>query len=317
MADRVEWMIYGANGYTGHLVAVEAKRRGLLPVLAGRRAGPIETLAAELHLPARVFDLGDARSAAAAVADMAVVAHCAGPFAATSAQMIDACLTSRTHYLDITGELEVFFATQRRHADAQATGIVICPGVGFDVIPTDCLAAVLKEALPDATHLILAFDARAHMSPGTARTMAESFRLGRRGGRVRRNGVIEEVPLAHSRRRVDFAGGSAMTVAIAWGDLATAYVSTGIPNIEIYATMPLAAVIASRALKLGTALARMGTRSGASAPARGPQHGTLRGGAAHGAIPFLGRGAQFGGRAPHGAAGDRQWLPPNTKLHGP
>jgi short subunit dehydrogenase-like uncharacterized protein len=162
MADRVEWMIYGANGYTGHLLAVEASRRGLRPVLASRRAGPIETLAAELSLPARVFDLGDARSAAAAVVDMAVVAHCAGPFAATSVQMIEACLTSRTHYLDITGELDVFLAAHRRHADAQATGIVICPGVGFDVIPTDCLAAVLKEALPDATHLILAFDARHH-----------------------------------------------------------------------------------------------------------------------------------------------------------
>ena len=225
MADRVEWMIYGANGYTGHLVAVEARRQGLHPVLAGRRSGPIETLAAELSLPARVFDLGDAQSATAALVDMAVVAHCAGPFAATSAQMIDACLTSRTHYLDITGELDVFLAAQRRDADAQAAGIVICPGVGFDVIPTDCLASVLNEALPDATQLILAFDAGAHVSPGTARTMAESFRLGRRGGRVRRNGVIEEVPLAHSRRSIEFAGGSAMTVAIAWGDLRSDWVA--------------------------------------------------------------------------------------------
>ena len=248
MADRVEWMIYGANGYTGHLVAVEARRQGLRPVLAGRRAGPIETLAAELGLPSRIFDLGDARSAAAALADMAVVAHCAGPFAATSAAMIDACLASRTHYLDITGELDVFLAAQHRHADAQAAGIVICPGVGFDVIPTDCLAAVLKAALPDATHLVLAFDARTHVSPGTARTMVDSFRRGRIGGRVRRNGVIEEMPLAHRRRSVDFTGGAAMTVAIAWGDLATAYVSTGIPNIETYASMPRAMAIPGRAL---------------------------------------------------------------------
>jgi short subunit dehydrogenase-like uncharacterized protein len=248
VADHAKWMIYGANGYTGHLVALEAKRQSLYPVLAGRRAGPIETLAEDLGLHARVFDLGDARAAAAALADIAVVAHCAGPFSATSAQMIDACLSSGTHYLDITGELDVFLAAQRRHADAQAAGIVTCPGVGFDVIPTDCLAAVLKEGLPDATHLVLAFDARAHISPGTARTMAETFRRGRRGGRLRRNGVIEEVPLAHNRRSVDFTGGSAMTVAIPWGDLATAYVSTGIPNIETYASMPPAAAIASRAL---------------------------------------------------------------------
>jgi short subunit dehydrogenase-like uncharacterized protein len=125
---------------------------------------------------------------------------------------------------------------------------VICPGVGFDVIPTDCLAAVLKEALPDASHLVLAFDAHSHVSPGTPRTMAESFRLGRRGCRVRRNGMIEEVPIAHRRRPIDFAGGSAMTVAIPWGDLATAYFSAGIPNIETYASMSLAAAIASRAL---------------------------------------------------------------------
>jgi len=248
MADFARWMIYGANGYTGRLVAVEAKRRGLQPVLAGRRAGPIETLAAELGLPSRVFDLGDARAASAALSEVAVVAHCAGPFSATSAPMIDACLSSGTHYLDITGELDVFLAAQRRHADAQAANIVICPGVGFDVIPTDCIAALLKETLPDATHLVLAFDARAQVSPGTARTIAESFRIGRRGGRVRRNGVIEEVPIAHSRRRVDFTGGSAMTVAVAWGDLATAYVSTRIPDIEVYAGMPPAAAIASRAL---------------------------------------------------------------------
>jgi short subunit dehydrogenase-like uncharacterized protein len=248
MSGRTEWMIYGANGYSGHLVAAEARRRGLNPVVAGRRAGPIENLAAELGLPMRVFGLDDAPVAAAAIADIAVVANCAGPFAATSAPMIDACLRSRAHYLDITGEIEVFVAAQRRHADAQAAGIVICPGVGFDVIPTDCMAAVLKEALPNATHLVLAFEARGPMSPGTARTMALSLRLGQHGGRVRRNRVIEEVPLAQSWRRIDFAGGSATAIAIPWGDLATAWFSTGIPNIETYAVVPRAAAIASRAL---------------------------------------------------------------------
>ena len=204
MANHAKWMIYGANGYTGHLIAVEAKRRGLKPVLAGRSADPIHKLAAELGLPAQIFDLSDIVSSTAALSDIAVVANCAGPFTATSGPMIEACLKNRTHYLDITGEIEVFVAAQRRQEDAKSAGVVICPGVGFDVIPTDCIAAVLKEALPDATHLVLAFDAGGPMSPGTARTMAESLRLGQRGGRVRRNGMIEEVPLAHSWRRVDF-----------------------------------------------------------------------------------------------------------------
>ena len=222
MANHAKWMIYGANGYTGHLIAVEAKRRGLKPVLAGRSADPIHRLAAELGLPAQIFDLSDIVSSTAALSEIAVVANCAGPFTATSGPMIEACLKSRTHYLDITGEIEVFFAAQRRQEDAKSAGVLICPGVGFDVIPTDCIAAVLKEALPDATHLVLAFDAGGPMSPGTARTMAESLRLGQRGGRVRRNGMIEEVPLAHSWRRVDFEGGAATAIAIAWGDIATA-----------------------------------------------------------------------------------------------
>ena len=128
MVNRAEWMIYGANGYTGRLVAAEAKRRGLNPLLAGRRAGPIEKLATELGLRAPVFDL---QSATAALADIAVVANCAGPFAATSAPMIDACLNSQTHYLDITGEIDVFLAAQRRHVEAKTAGIVICPRRGL------------------------------------------------------------------------------------------------------------------------------------------------------------------------------------------
>src|SRR5262250_996795 len=114
MSGHTEWMIYGANGYTGRLVAAEARRRDLKPVLAGRRAGPVEKLGAELGLPVRVFGLDDVTMAAAAIADMAVVANCAGPFAVTSAPMIDACLTSRAHYVDITGEIDVFLAGQRR-----------------------------------------------------------------------------------------------------------------------------------------------------------------------------------------------------------
>ncbi len=122
-------MIYGANGYTGRLVAAEARRRGLKPVLAGRRAGPIEKLAAELGLPMRVFGLGDAPAAGAAIANMAVVANCAGPFAATSTPMIDACLTSRSHYLDIIGEIDVFLATATRMRKPPESSFVLASGL--------------------------------------------------------------------------------------------------------------------------------------------------------------------------------------------
>ena len=103
------WMVYGANGYTGELIAREAARRGLKPILAGRSPGKIAPLASELGLEARVFDLGDvAPQTAAALEGVSLVLHCAGPFSATSAPMIAACLRAHAHYFDITGEISVF-----------------------------------------------------------------------------------------------------------------------------------------------------------------------------------------------------------------
>jgi short subunit dehydrogenase-like uncharacterized protein len=173
-------MIYGATGYTGRLVTDRAVARGLRPILAGRSPA-VEALAARHGLPSRVFDLRDPQTVREAVAGCGVVAHCAGPFSATSDPMVDACLAAGTDYVDITGEIEVFEAAQRRDADARATGVVLCPGVGFDVMPTHCIAATLAEALPGATHLALGFETAGGMSAGTAKTTIEGLP---RGGRV-------------------------------------------------------------------------------------------------------------------------------------
>src|SRR3546814_17052749 len=99
-----------------------------------------------------------------------LVLHCAGPFSATSAPMIEACLQAKAHYLDITGEISVFEHAQTQDARAKAAGIVVCPGVGFDVIPTDCVAAALQAALPAATQLALGSDSPSAFSPATAQT---------------------------------------------------------------------------------------------------------------------------------------------------
>lgn len=238
-------MIYGANGYTGRLVAREAKRQGHAPILAGRSKGPVKALADELGLQWRAFDLARASSARRALADVAIVAHCAGPFSATARPMIDACLATGTHYTDITGEIAVFVDAHRRHSSAKAAGVVLCPGVGFDVIPTDCIAACLKDALPDATHLALAFKGLRDTSPGTARTTVEGLRA---GGRVRSGGRIVDVPLAFRTRMIDFGDGPKSAVTIPWGDVATAFFSTGIPNIEVY--IPASAKGANRMRRL-------------------------------------------------------------------
>lgn len=225
------WLIYGANGYTGELIAREAVKQGFIPTLAGRNIDKIIPLANELGLKATAFPLDKADAIATHLDGYQLILNCAGPFSATAEPMIHACLQAGAHYLDITGEIAVFELAQSLNKPAQAKGIVLCPGVGFDVIPTDCVAAALKEALPDATHLALGFDSRSGFSPGTAKTSIEGLA---QGGKVRENGVIKNVPLAYGIRRIDFGNGEKDAMTIPWGDISTAYHSTGIANIEVY-----------------------------------------------------------------------------------
>ncbi|MET0593209.1 MAG: saccharopine dehydrogenase NADP-binding domain-containing protein [Polyangiaceae bacterium] len=227
----MKWLIYGANGYTGELIAREAKKRGLSPVLGGRSADKVGKLATELGFEQRVFPIDDGASMAAHLDGIGLVLHCAGPFSATSAPMIDACIRAKAHYLDITGEIAVFEHAQTKSAAAKTAGVVVCPGVGFDVIPTDCVAAALKEALPDATHLALGFDSNSVLSAGTAKTTVEGIP---QGGKVRRNGKIVDVPHAHATRRIDFGKGEKLAMSVPWGDVSTAFYTTGVPDIEVF-----------------------------------------------------------------------------------
>jgi short subunit dehydrogenase-like uncharacterized protein len=223
--------IYGANGYTGRLIARAAAERGLAPVLAGRSREAIAEIASELGCDARIFDLGNPERIAGELSGCGVVIHCAGPFSATASPMIAACLAARIHYTDITGEIEVFEHAFAEDAAARATGVVVCPGTGFDVVPTDCLAATLAAALPDATRLALGFDSRSALSRGTAATSVEG--LGH-GSCVREGGVLRRIPLGSRSRRIDFGDGEKLATAIPWGDVSTAFRTTGIGNVEVY-----------------------------------------------------------------------------------
>ncbi len=225
------WMIYGANGYTGEIIAREAVKRGQKPVLAGRSETKLKPLADELGLTFQAFSLDSVDTIAKQLSKQYLVLHCAGPFSATAEPMMKACLKSKTHYLDITGEIPIYEIAHSFDDAAKKAGIVLCPGVGFDVIPTDCVAAKLKQLLPDATHLSLGFDSRSVLSPGTAKTSIEGLAG---GGKVRENGVIKKVPLAFKTRKINFGDGEKLAMSIPWGDVATAYYSTQIPNIEVF-----------------------------------------------------------------------------------
>ena len=238
-------MIYGANGYSGELIARESKKRGFRPILAGRNAEQIKALAEQLKFKYRVFDL--AQPAQIDLSGVDVVLNCAGPFSKTASAMIAACLKAKVHYLDITGEISVFAQAHALDQSARDAGIVLCPGVGFDVVPTDCVAALLKQALPDAQELVLAFDGQGGMSRGTAKTSVEGMKS---GGMIRRDGKLTPVPMAWKSGEFFFdpqRKKSAMTIP--WGDVYTAFVSTAIPNISVYMALPKASIAGAKRLR--------------------------------------------------------------------
>lgn len=253
MIMQTSWMIYGANGYTGELIAREAANRGLTPVLAGRNIDKLSSLAKELGLAYRVFSLDDLDSILANVHDMHLVLNCAGPFSSTAVPMQEGCLNAGAHYLDITGEAFIF---EHTHSEAQnlraaTAGVVLCSGVGFDVIPTDCVALRLKQLLPDATHLALGFDSNLALSPGTTKTAIEALGV---GSLERIDGLLQTRPIGIHHRYIDFGRGKRSAMTISWGDVSTAYRTTGIPNIRTWIPMPAPLVWGAKLMGLASPL---------------------------------------------------------------
>lgn len=228
------FLIYGAYGFTGELISKLALEKGLRPVLAGRNEKKLQLLAGKLAFPFLVFEISEKEKLDEALSNVGLVLHCAGPFSETTQPMLNACLKNGVHYLDITGEIEVFEYLKKMDHEARKAGIVILPGTGFDVVPTDCMAAYLKKKLPGATHLELAIKGANNISRGTALTMAQNIH---KGCVIRQDAKLKKVPNAYKAKMVDFGKGSRLTVTIPWGDVSTAYYSTGIPNIKVYAAV--------------------------------------------------------------------------------
>jgi short subunit dehydrogenase-like uncharacterized protein len=250
MMEQNEFLLYGAYGYTGELIARYTiagpdnplnevlQQYSLTPVLAGRREDALKPLAEKLSVPYKVIDLNDEVALIDALQRVKVVVHAAGPYHLTAKQMIDACLKTGTHYIDLNGDMEVFEMLESYHAAATASNIMILPGAGFDVVPTDCVALSLKKLLPDATDLKIAFATPGGgMSKGTAVTTG--LKLGQPGA-VRKAGQIVARPVGENGRWIKFFRGTSkadkkfFVMSIPWGDVFTAYHTTGIPNIETF-----------------------------------------------------------------------------------
>lgn len=229
------FIIYGAYGYTGTLITELAVSKGLKPLLVGRSDQKLSALAHLHGLPYQVVDIKNLNELNSVINNYTLILNCAGPFSETAHQVIDYCLDKNLHYTDITGEISVFEMAKTFNQDALDKNIMIMPGTGFDVVPSDCLSKYLSEKLPDATDLELAFKGDGGPSHGTTLTVISG--LGK-GGAIRKNGKIIAVENAYEVKKFDFDKPNLTAVTIPWGDVSTAYFSTKIPNIKVFMAMP-------------------------------------------------------------------------------
>lgn len=234
------FLIYGSYGYTGQLIVERALQEGMRPILAGRNEKKLRLQAEQHNLDCRAFSLNDTAKLDSALQEVDAVLHCAGPFVHTFRQMAEACLRTKRHYIDISGEIPGYEALAAMDAQAKAADVMLLPGAGFDVVPSDCLAAHLKQRLPSARHFRLFLrGVGGGVSRGTAKSAIENMH---RQGMIRRDGQLVTVPPAWNVRERDFGRGYTKVVSVGWGDVSTAYYSTGIPNIETYFAFPQPAI---------------------------------------------------------------------------
>jgi short subunit dehydrogenase-like uncharacterized protein len=229
-ATKTRLLLYGAYGYTGRLTAELATAKNVELVLAGRNRDALQALGNRLKLPTRVIELNNSAQLAEALKDVACVIHMAGPFAVTSFPMLNACLATHTDYIDITGEIEVFEAMWARKQEIRRAGITVIPGAGFDVVPSDCLAAYVAAKHKRPVSVTLALRGMEGASQGTLRT---AIRQISKPVLCRRAGAIVNLE-DRSPCWIDFGSGKEACVPVSWGDVSTAFYSTCAGDITVY-----------------------------------------------------------------------------------
>ena len=223
-------LIYGAAGYTGKLIAERARQTGLAFEIAGRDEAKVAALARELGVAYRVFGVEDDAALRAGLEGVTAVLNCAGPFARTARPMMAACIAVGAHYLDITAEFKVYALAEEWSQRAADAGVMLLPGVGWDVVPSDCLASYVAAKVDQPQRLRMALQVAGSVSRGSANSVAEILAVGQL---ARADGVIATKPDA-APAQFDFGDGDVDCFPLSFGDLVTAWKSTSIPNIEMF-----------------------------------------------------------------------------------
>lgn len=226
-------VVYGATGYTGALVAAQLVASGIRPVLAGRNRDSLLTLARPWGLDIHVGGLTDGLPEGTRV-----LVNCAGPFDITQPPLLRASMVAGSHYLDLAGEVDEHVAAMRQGAEADERGVLVLPGAGFGIVPSEGLLSAVVARLATATHATVALKTVGPASRGTAEVVLGSLRT---PGVHRRDGILRTRRPGAQTTRVDFVDGDGPTVVTTnpWrGDLASA--APTVSNLDASMALPAA-----------------------------------------------------------------------------
>jgi NAD(P)-dependent dehydrogenase (short-subunit alcohol dehydrogenase family) len=176
--------VFGAYGHTGRFVVSELRHRGWTPILSGRDPDKLNALR-DLHpeLDVRPACVDDAASLDRALVGATSVINCAGPFARTSAPLIEAALRARIPYLDVAAEIEANVDTFERCADrAREAGIAVVPAMAFFGGLGDLLATAAMGDWASADEISIAY-ALSSWTPTLGTRATTQVSSERRGGR--------------------------------------------------------------------------------------------------------------------------------------
>jgi short subunit dehydrogenase-like uncharacterized protein len=234
--DAPTLLIYGATGFTGKLIAQEAVRRGIKFEIAGRDQAEVSAYAAQLNVPFHVFSVDDQEGWAKALAGKTSLLNVAGPFSATAEQAMNASITHKVNYIDISAEVDVYRLAESKDEAAKAAGIMILPGAGL-FVSYDPLAVHTAKRVNSPVLLRAGYKYSGGFSPGS---IASSANIINAGLLVRKNGELVKMDKADPAV-FDSGNGPEEYLLTPFGGTVLSYKSTGIKDIEEYFQMALPA----------------------------------------------------------------------------
>ena len=230
-------LIYGAYGFTGTGISELASEYGISPVLAGRNESKLKPLADSLGYDYVVLPLeNNHNNLVKVLKHFEIVLHIAGPYTYTAKSMLDAVVEAGTHYVDLTGENHVIQAELDRDEEFRRANIMVMPAVGYDVVPTDCLNVYVADKISQPTQLTVIINGSYTAADGaqTSRgTLKSGLEMLGRPLLKRENGKMVAMATPELIYRNE-NGREQTLLQIPWADMITSYISTGIPNIEVF-----------------------------------------------------------------------------------